>query len=92
MTIEEAMIAADYAIYYQTSLAAQFILAGIPTIQAGHNTYEDLLIRNHLCESVTTAEELQAALEKAKVPNEQKLLEDLGVRSNWPELLEQALQ
>lgn len=91
MSVEEAMVAADFAIYYQTSLAAQFALAGIPTIQAGHEVYEDVLVRNGLCETAHSAEELKRALENAKVSDESQLLEELGYRSNWPELLEQAL-
>lgn len=54
---DDAQILADVAFYYQTSMAAQFIFSGIPTVQVGHETYDDILVRNQLAPTVTNSEE-----------------------------------
>lgn len=44
LTSEEAQVMAEGALYYQTSMGPLFALAKIPTIQIGHETYNDLLV------------------------------------------------
>jgi hypothetical protein len=92
---DEAQILADAAFYYQTSMGPQFVLAGIPTVQVGHETYEDVLVRNNLAPSVTSAEgfaQVPEILKKmAEVPKED-LLKGLGIREDWPQALERALE
>lgn len=96
-TSDEVQIAADVALYYQTSMGPQFALAGIPTIQIGHKPYEDILVRNHLCPSVTNVSEFLYALahldHKARTKGQQELIyRSLGIRSDWLQILERALQ
>ncbi|MBS0633983.1 MAG: hypothetical protein JSR37_00790 [Verrucomicrobia bacterium] len=82
-------VIADLALYYQTSMGPQFVLAGIPTSQIGHERYEDVLVRNSLINSITTPEELEAALGSStsqKIPREQ-VLAGLGITPEWPNIL-----
>lgn len=92
---DNAQILADAAFYYQTSMGPQFVLEGIPTIQIGHETYKDILVRNHLALSVTNADMLAQVignLEKMdKMPRED-LLSSLGIKEDWPERLEKAIK
>jgi hypothetical protein len=92
---DNAQVLADAAFYYQTSMGPQFVLEGIPTIQIGHETYEDILVRNHLAPTVTNAEGLTQVirnLEKmGKMPQED-LLNSLGIKENWPTMLENAIK
>ncbi len=91
LSSDEAQIVADAALYYQTSMGPQFVLAGIPTLQVGHETYHDILVRNHLSPSVTSAEELKPTvirtLEQFSTPQQKVILEGLGIRSDWLETL-----
>jgi hypothetical protein len=81
---EEAMILADKVLYYQTSMAPQFALAGIPAIQVGHETYSDILIRNQLALTATTKEDFLEALKASqKHETTDKMLTDLGISQNW---------
>jgi hypothetical protein len=89
-------IAADGAFYYQSSMAPQFVLAGIPTIQIGHETYEDILVRNQLIQSITSVAQLISFIvdlshEKKEIPRE-VILEKLGVKTDWLEILEKAIK
>lgn len=92
---DDAQVLADAALYYQTSMGAQFALLDIPTIQVGHETYEDILIRNQLAPSVTSSEELTCelrALSQARqMPAQEVIFEGLGIRSDWLKRLEDAL-
>lgn len=92
---DDAQVLADAAFYYQTSMGPQFALVGIPTVQIGHETYEDILVRNHLAPSVTTAKGLVEVIanldQMGKTPKE-NLLTNLGIKENWLETLENAIQ
>ncbi len=83
---------ADAVLYYQTSMAPQFALAGIPAIQVGHDTYPDILVRNNLAPSVSHKEKLLEAVKAcAKPPTNGKLLADLGISPHWLAHLKSAL-
>jgi hypothetical protein len=88
---DQAQILADAAFYYQTSMGPQFVLGGIPAIQIGHETYEDILVRNHLAPSVTTAEGFIQAIDnldkKSQTP-QKDLLNSLGISQDWLQALE----
>lgn len=92
----DAQVVANAMVYYQTSMGPQFVLAGIPTIQAGHNTYEDILVKNGLCSTVTDADGLVSALSrlKRKVLEEsgnEAIMQGLGINSDWANRLEDAI-
>ncbi len=97
MSSKEAQILADCALYYQTSMGPQLAIAGIPTAQIGHEIYSDILVRNNLAPSLITQEDLVKFLSNLQSPQPKKanaqnqLLEDLGILSNWPERLQNAL-
>jgi hypothetical protein len=87
---DEAQIVADAALYYQTSMGPQFVLAGIPAIQVGHEKYEDILVRNGLAPCATSATQLKSALEGLQhypAPENEVILEKLGIKENWRETL-----
>ena len=93
-TSDEAQVMADAALFYQTSMAPQFVLAGIPVMQIGHETYADVLVRNNLCTSVTSApaliETLDQILKDASEKNveaHKRIEEGLGIQANWKENL-----
>jgi hypothetical protein len=97
LSSEQAQILADGILYYQTSMAPQFVLAGIPTIQVGHDVYEDLLVRNDLCSVATDAESLLRALKgigknAQDVVDEGKVKRGLGYLPDWPERLRSAVE
>lgn len=92
-----AQILADAALYYQTSMGPHFVLAGIPTIQVGHETYEDILIRNNLAPTVTRADALADVLinleERAKKePKTDLIYRSLGIREDWPAVLKKTIE
>ncbi len=64
LSTEDIQVIADAAMYYQTSMGPQFLLAGIPVVQIGHEKYSDVLIKNHLCSSVTDARDFLSVLDK----------------------------
>lgn len=92
---DKAQIIGDVALYYQTSMGPLFVLAGIPTIQIGHEVYEDILVRNELAPTVTNA------IQFAKVINNEEgmkknlskelILKGLGIKEDWLETLQSAL-
>ncbi|HSW86351.1 MAG TPA: hypothetical protein VLG49_02505 [Rhabdochlamydiaceae bacterium] len=91
---EEALTFADAALYYQTSMGPQFVLAGIPSIQIGHETYDDILVRNGLAPSVTNHDSFTQAISglltnTEKNPNQ--ILSDLGICKDWTDRLEAAV-
>ena len=92
----DALVACDYAMYYQTSANAKFLLSGIPTLQIGHEVYPDILVKNGLCKSATTPKEFQSFI--ASLPNgplqvdTMKIYELLGIKENWSEILIQTVQ
>lgn len=93
---DDAQILADAAFYYQTSMGPQFVLEGIPAVQIGHETYEDILVRNNLAPTITTPEgfaQVLETLEKVrKVPEKDLILRSLGIKEDWPKALEKAIR
>lgn len=93
---DDAQTVADGALYYQTSMGPQFLLAGIPTIQVGHETYEDILVRNKLSPSVTRVDqfiEVIADLNQQKSKAQQDvILERLGIKQDWLQILETTIK
>jgi len=83
----KSLAIADRVFYYQTSMAAQFIFAGIPVMQIGHNTYTDSVVRAGF-PSVTNSEQLTQVLSsKTSSANVQLLEKELGIDPNWKENL-----
>lgn len=96
MNSDDAQVLADGILYYQTSMGPQFVLAGIPTIQVGHNTYEDILVKNNLCSIATDKNSLLAAFaglqeNPSSESGNEIIFQGLGIRSNWAERLEKAI-
>lgn len=92
---EQAQILADVAFYYQTSMAAQFILSGIPTFQVGHKIYADLLVKDHLADTATSSEEFSQVINRLKDVKEQPkeaVFKGLGYEETWPQILENAIK
>ena len=69
-TSDQAQIVADGAVYYQTSMAPQFALIGLPTMQVGHEVYRDVLVKHNLCYTATNATELASGLRAMKSRSE----------------------
>lgn len=91
---DEAQVLADVALYYQTSMGPQFILAGIPTIQIGHEPFQDILVKNGLCPSVTTSHHFLKALDtqhQGEIPRE-IIFNGLGIKENWLEILKHSIK
>ena len=82
----EALAIADGVFYYQTSMAAQFVFAKIPSvIQVGHEPYSDLLVQVGF-PSVTGADELAGLLSKdSPTANVAELEKELGILPDWKE-------
>lgn len=94
---DDAQVVADGMFYYQTSMGPQFVLAGIPTIQAGHNTYEDILVKNGLCSTVTNVDGLMSALARLQgnvlvESSNEAIMQGLGISSDWANRLECAIK
>lgn len=94
---DNAQVIADAAFYYQTSMGPQFVLEGIPTVQIGHETYEDILVRNHLAPTVTNATQFIQVVENLEKgvkekPQKNLILSSLGIREDWFQVLEQAIK
>ena len=91
MSTDDALVLADTMLYYQTSMGPQFVLAGIPTVQIGHECYEDILVKNRLCLVVNSKESLALSLQtlqKSEAQTSSEVVETgLGIRSNWSERL-----
>lgn len=93
--LDEAQIIAEAAFYYQTSMSLLFALAGIPTVQIGHNTFNDILVRNQICPSVTHVDQFldvihELVYQKQFAPQE-LVLNSLGIQSDWLQILETTL-
>jgi len=92
----KAQIIADGALYYQTSMGPQFVIAAIPTVQVAHETYDDLLVRNKLCQTVTNKNELIIAFDKLppfsrEAPAQAAIFSGLGIRTDWLALLKKVV-
>lgn len=95
LSADDVQVMADAAFYYQTSMGPQLVLAGIPTIQIGHETYQDILVKNHLIPSVTDFRKFLDVIEnlvlvKKEIARE-KILESLGTKKNWLQVLKQTI-
>lgn len=94
---DDAQVVADGMLYYQTSMGPQFVLAGIPTIQVGHNTYEDVLVKNRLCSTATDGGGLLAALSRLQgdvkaESGSEAIMRGLGISPDWAVRLEYAIK
>ncbi|CAF2645700.1 unnamed protein product [Rotaria sp. Silwood2] len=92
-TSDQAQIVADAALYYQTSMAPQFVLLGLPTMQVGHETYHDVLVKFNLCYTATNATELVVGLTQMKERSElsdktqqrkELIYNAIGYTPDWP--------
>ncbi len=82
----EAAVLADFVLYSQTTTAPKFLLAGIPTAQVSPTRYDDVLVREGLVESISTAEELTRAIAKRAACDEtlkKKAMANLGIAEDW---------
>lgn len=91
---DSAQILADAAFYYQTSMSPQFVLAGIPTVQIGHETYKDILYR--LIPTVTGPIQLAYVIKNLESGTNETLQKDLilsklGIRKDWPQILKEII-
>lgn len=88
--LNDLLMVADLALYYQTTANAKSVLLDIPTIQV--ERFDDTLVRNGICESVSTSELfLKAVNAPAVAIDQEKIYKLLGVRNNWAEILYKAL-
>ena len=88
----DALLFSDGVLYYQTSMAPQFVLASIPTIQVGHNIYSDILVRQGLCQVATDADGLWRALHyRERVLAGDEIQAALGIDPDGSSNLQQCL-
>lgn len=91
-TSDDIQVIAEGALYYQTSMGPQFALAGIPMVQVGHQTYEDVMVRSGICPSVTTIEDFAKILTLLNTAEDREsIYKTIGIREDWFEVLKQAL-
>lgn len=93
---ESMQISADAALYYQTSMGPLLALAGVPLIQVGHTVYEDILVREGLCATVTTPTDLfraVSAISSLPVTEDRRksIHRALGIRADWVQRLTSSL-
>lgn len=94
---DDAQVVADGMLYYQTSMGPQFVLAGIPTIQVGHNTYEDILVKKGLCSVARNVNGLLNALTHLQRDGKlnqtmRAIRQGLGINSDWADRLEHTIK
>lgn len=90
-----AQIICNHAFYYQTSMGPQ-LAWNIPTTQIGHDTYEDILVKNNLAKSITSKEELTRLIKEMKPETNQEksheiIRNKLGIRQDWFKILKSIL-
>lgn len=91
-TTDDIQVIADGALYYQTSMGPQLALAGIPIVQVGHQTYEDVMVRSGICPSVTKGEDFVEILQNLKSPEDKEsIYQSIGIREDWFERLHSEL-
>ncbi|CAF1529918.1 unnamed protein product [Rotaria sp. Silwood1] len=99
-TSDQAQIIADAALYYQTSMAPQFVLLGLPTMQVGHEIYHDILVKFNLCYTATNTIELAVGLTSMKersyssnkIQQPKELIYNaIGYTSDWPKNLHRVI-
>ncbi|CAF3074610.1 unnamed protein product [Rotaria sp. Silwood2] len=91
MTSDEAQIIADGILYYQTSMAPQFALIGLPIMQISNKIYEDILVKYNLCETATNSIEFMNGLKVLKektqslnlIEQKQLIYNAIGYRFDW---------
>lgn len=94
LSTDDILVFVDGAFYYQTSMGPLMALAHIPTLQIAHETYSDVLVRNHLCGSVTNANDFMNQLDQLsekKSENLSMLYQSLGINDQWFNVLENQL-
>lgn len=80
------------ALCCQSGTSPQF---GIPTIQIGHQTYADTLVKNEHATSIMTVEGFikpHDDLENWQEHPEEKLLSGSGIRKDWQTWLENKIE
>lgn len=99
LTADQALLFADNALYFQTSLYLEFYLVGISSIiQIGHQKEPDLLVRNSLAYAVTDSATFVQALHRsdksAKTLQEtlQEFYSLIGYSPLWPRYLQEAIE
>lgn len=95
-TTETMQVVCDGGLYHQTSMGPLMALAGIPLVQVAHETYEDVVVRSGLCQSVTSASDFAAAIQglsPVTVSEERAALirKGLGIDPDWFNNLKAAL-
>lgn len=93
---EDVQVVADAMLYYQTSMGPRFVLSGIPTIQVGHEVYEDILVNQNLCFAATNVSAFSNALSSLTgkediQSNYEALLHALSFTPDWIHRLEQSV-
>lgn len=84
---ETAMLLADYASYSQTSMAPQFLILEIPTIQIGGRK-DDPFIQKGAVVYVSSKRDLEAAFQNPpKKLSQQEIKGVLGAKDDWEEAL-----
>jgi len=94
-SFNDALTAADLALYYQTGAAAKFMLLGIPAAQVGHEPYPDILVRNQFCPAVTDEKQFLEMLGNLRTPSletQSKIALESGIDPSWPEALENFIE
>jgi len=89
---DDIQVIADGALYYQTSMGPQLALAGIPIVQVGHQTYEDVMVRSGICPSVTSPEEFLGVIAKLEAATEKEsIYQSIGFHEGWLERLKSVI-
>lgn len=92
---DDVQVLADGVFYYQTSMGPQIVLAGIPIVQIGHESYQDILVRNHLAPSVTNPQQFKISIKELSHPQKEvhreQILESLGIKKDWLQILKASL-
>ena len=93
---DDMLVTTDAVLCYQTSMAPLIALAGIPLIQVGHKTYEDIVVKTHLCPSVTNFEDFVKeinTIEPKDISDKERdnIHKSLGINKDWVKAFKQAL-
>lgn len=81
---DDALSVADAVLYFQTSAAMKFVLAGIPTYQVAKEPYNDFLIRGGISLCALDQAELFSLLERPwKSVDASVVYKGLGFDPNW---------
>ena len=87
-TSDDAQVLADAALYYQTSMGPLFVLGGSPVIQIGHEVYADIVVREGIAPTVTSADQFIAVLKDLDKqindnPKNAQKLKNLIFKGDW---------